>query len=314
MEQTHPAASPFGGSITALVTPFTGENGQSIDFDAFDALIERQIAACTSALVPCGTTGESPVLTHDEHGRIVQRCVRAVKGRVPVIAGTGSNSTSEAIALSRQAADCGADALLIVAPYYNKPTQEGLYAHFKAIHDATALPIILYNIPGRCVVDITLDTCARLADLPRIAGIKDATNDLTRPAALRERIAKPFALLSGEDATAPAFLAMGGHGCISVTANVAPDLCARMQDSWRTGDLKTFATLRDRLAPLHRALFLETSPAPVKYALSRLGLCAETLRLPLVPPGPATRRAVDEAIEISGISRTHAPSAQRMKH
>lgn len=314
MEQTHPAASPFGGSITALVTPFTGENGQSIDFDAFDALIERQIAACTSALVPCGTTGESPVLTHDEHGRIVQRCVRAVKGRVPVIAGTGSNSTSEAIALSRQAADCGADALLIVAPYYNKPTQEGLYAHFKAIHDATALPIILYNIPGRCVVDITPDTCARLADLPRIAGIKDATNDLTRPAALRERIAKPFALLSGEDATAPAFLAMGGHGCISVTANVAPDLCARMQDSWRTGDLKTFATLRDRLAPLHRALFLETSPAPVKYALSRLGLCAETLRLPLVPPGPATRRAVDEAIEISGISRTHAPSAQRMKH
>ncbi|MCB9979306.1 MAG: 4-hydroxy-tetrahydrodipicolinate synthase [Rhodospirillales bacterium] len=313
MSQSKLAARPFGGSITALVTPFAGQDADSVDFDAFDVLIERQIAARTSALVPCGTTGESPVLTHDEHGRIVQRCVRAVKGRVPVIAGTGSNSTREAIALSRQAADCGADALLIVAPYYNKPTQEGLYAHFKAIHDATALPIILYNIPGRCVVDITPDTCARLADLPRIAGLKDATNDLTRPTTLRARIAKPFALLSGEDATASAFLAMGGHGCISVTSNVAPDLCAQMHESWRAGDLSTFSTLRDRLAPLHRALFLETSPAPVKYALSRLGLCAETLRLPLVSPGPATRRAVDEALESAGIFGKAPLPAREMK-
>lgn len=313
MPQSPLAAPPFGGSITALVTPFAGQDADSIDFDAFDALIERQIAAGTSALVPCGTTGESPTLSPDEHGRIVQRCVRAVKGRVPVLAGTGSNSTREAIALSRQTADCGADAFLIVAPYYNKPTQEGLYAHFKAIHDATALPIILYNIPGRCGVDLTPDTCARLADLPRIAGIKDATNDLTRPAALRARIAKPFALLSGEDATVPAFLAMGGHGCISVTSNVAPDLCAQMHAAWRAGDLDSFAALRDRLAPLHRALFLETSPAPVKYALSRLGLCAETLRLPLVPPGPTTRRAVDEALESAGLFGTSAPMAQRVK-
>lgn len=308
------AAGPtaFEGSITALVTPFTGPEGNDLDLESFDTLIERQIAAGTSALVPCGTTGESPTLRPEDHRLIVQRCVQTVKGRVPVIAGTGANSTHETLALSRAACDAGADALLIVTPYYNKPTQEGLYAHYKAVHDATTLPILIYNIPGRCVIDMTLDTCARLAELPRIVGMKDATNDLARPTALRARIAKPFALLSGEDATAPSFLAMGGHGCISVTSNVAPELCAQLQTAWRTRDLDRFASLRDALAPLNRVLFLETSPAPVKYALSRLGLCAETVRLPLVPPGPATRRAVDEALEKLGLLPLAAP-ARRAK-
>lgn len=302
----------FQGSITALVTPFTGRGGDDLDLEAFDALIERQIAGGTSALVPCGTTGESPTLRPEDHRLIVQRCVKTVKGRVPVIAGTGVNSTHETIALSRTASEAGADALLIVTPYYNKPTQDGLYAHYKAVHDATALPILIYNIPGRCVIDMTPDTCARLAELPRIAGMKDATNDLARPTALRARIAKPFALLSGEDATAPAFLAMGGHGCISVTSNLVPEPCAQLQAAWRARDLDRFAALRDALAPLHRALFLETSPAPVKYALSRLGLCAETVRLPLVPPGPATRRAVDEAMDRLGLLPLPSP-ARRAK-
>jgi 4-hydroxy-tetrahydrodipicolinate synthase len=298
----------FQGSITALATPFAGTEAERVDLEAFDALIERQIAAGTSALVPCGTTGESPTLSPEDHTLIVQRCVRTVKGRVPVIAGTGSNSTRETIARSREASALGADALLIVTPYYNKPTQEGLYAHYKAVHDATNLPILIYNIPGRCIVDMTPDTCARLAALPRIAGMKDATNDLARPGALRARIAKPFALLSGEDATVPAFLAMGGHGCISVTSNVAPALCVQMHAAWTRGDLEAFGALRDRLAPLHRALFLETSPAPLKYALSRIGLCSEAVRLPLVPPGPATRRAVDEALDFAGLLTEPAPA------
>ncbi|HRC27693.1 MAG TPA: 4-hydroxy-tetrahydrodipicolinate synthase [Alphaproteobacteria bacterium] len=300
--------------MTALVTPFMGPDADRLDLEAFDALIERQIGAGTSALVPCGTTGESPTLSPEDHTLIVQRCVRTVKGRVPVIAGTGANSTRETITRSREASELGADALLIVTPYYNKPTQDGLYAHYKAVHDATDLPILIYNIPGRCVVDLSVDICARLAELPRIAGMKDATNDLARPCALRARIAKPFVLLSGEDATVPAFLAMGGHGCISVTANVAPDLCADMHAAWADRDLDRFDALRDRLVPLHRALFLETSPAPVKYALSRLGLCSEAVRLPLVPPGAATRRAVDEAMDFAGLlPRASSPPARHAK-
>lgn len=289
----------FQGSITALVTPFRAD---AIDWAAFDALIERQLAGGTRALVPCGTTGESPTLSATEHEAVIARCIAAVKGRVPVIAGTGSCATAEAIARTRHAAQAGADAVLIVAPYYNKPTQEGLFQHFKAIHDSSELPIVVYNIPGRAVVDINVETFARLAALPRIVGIKDATGDLARPAQIRTRIARPgFCQLSGDDATATAFLAQGGDGCISVTANVAPELCAQVQDAWATHDIARFAALRDRLAPLHRALFLETSPSPVKYALARLGLCAETVRLPLVPVSDACRKAVDAALDFAGL-------------
>ncbi len=289
----------FSGSIPALITPFT-EDG--IDDKAFQHLVDWQIGQGSSAVVPCGTTGESPTLSHEEHHRVVELCIEVAKGRVPVIAGAGSNSTEEAISLSRHAQTAGADALLIVTPYYNKPTQEGLYRHFQAIHDAVELPIIIYNIPGRSVIDMSIDTMARLAELPRIAGVKDATNDLVRPLATRLRLGETFCQLSGEDATATAFLAQGGHGCISVTANVAPALCAQMHRAWADGDLKTMAELRDRLMPLHRALFLETSPGPVKYAASLLGLCDERVRLPLVPPGEATRAAVREALAFAGLN------------
>lgn len=286
------------GAITALITPFS--NGE-IDWQAFDRLVEMQVEQGIHGVVPCGTTGESPTLSHDEHIRIVERCVQVVKGRIPVIAGTGSNSTVEALDLTRRAADVGADGALIVTPYYNKPTQEGLYEHFKAL-DKVGFPILIYNIPGRSVVDMSVATMARLADLPNIVGVKDATNDLSRPLEVRRIIGSDFCQLSGEDATSAGFLAQGGHGCISVTSNVAPNLCARMQTAWQNGDLESFAEIRDRLAPLHKALFLETSPAPVKYAASRLGLCSEELRLPLVPPGEACRKAVDAALDYAGIS------------
>lgn len=303
----------FQGSITAIVTPF--RDGE-IDGKAFDALIEHQIAAGTHALVPCGTTGESPTLSHAEHKSLVERCVKTVRGRVPVIAGTGSNSTREAIELTQHAAQAGANAALIVAPYYNKPTQEGLFQHYRTIHDSCDIPIIIYNIPGRSVVDINVDTFARLAELPRIVGVKDATNDLARPALMRTRISRAdFCQLSGEDGTAAAFLAQGGQGCISVTSNVAPEHCARMQNAWASGDLEGFAALRDRLVPLHRALFLETSPAPVKYALSRLGLCSDEVRLPLVPASAACRKAVDAALAFAGLlpdaeAESSAPKSQ----
>lgn len=289
----------FQGSLTALVTPF---RDGAIDWKAFEALAGRQIAGGTSALVPCGTTGESPTLSHDERGEVIRRCVEIAKGRLPVVAGTGTYSTAETIAATRAAAKAGADAALIVAPYYNKPTQEGLYQHYKAIHDSSDIPIVIYNIPGRSVVDINTETFARLAELPRIAGIKDATGDLSRPSQIRMRIARPgFCQLSGDDATAAGFLAQGGQGCISVTSNVAPEACAALQKAWIDGDLKSFAALRDRLAPLHRALFLETSPAPVKYALSSLGLCTDEVRLPLVPASAACRKAVDAALAFAGI-------------
>ncbi len=288
----------FRGSIVALVTPF--RNGE-IDEAAFRRLIEWHIAEGTHGFVPVGTTGESPTLSHAEHDRMIELCVETVAGRRPVIAGTGSNSTAEAIRLTRHAKEAGADAALIVTPYYNKPTQEGLYAHYRAIHDAVDLPILIYNIPGRSVIDMHPDTMARLAELPNIVGVKDATGDIVRPLVTAESCGEAFCQLSGEDGNSLAFLAHGGRGCISVTANVAPALCARMHEAWFADRPAEALALHRRLMPLHRALFLETSPAPVKYALSRLGHCSEELRLPLVPVGARTREAVDAALRHAGL-------------
>ncbi len=284
----------YKGSFCALITPF--QNGE-VDEDAFRRLVEWQIAEGTQGLVPCGTTGESPVLSHDEHDRVVSLTVKSAAGRVPVMAGTGSNSTEEAIRLTQHAYEAGADAALLVMPYYNKPTQHGMYNHFRAVHDASKLPLYIYNIPGRCVVDMSVETMARLADLPRIVGVKDASNDPVRPHQLRTALGgTPFNLLSGEDASQLAFLACGGHGTISVTANVAPKQCAAVHDAWMRGDPAKALELQDDLMPLHEALFLETSPGPVKFAASRLGLCSAEIRLPLVEPEAATREAVQSAM------------------
>ena len=288
----------FKGSIVALITPFT-ETG--IDERAFQSFVDWQISQGTHGVVPCGTTGESPTLSHEEHERVVALCVEAAGGRVPVIAGTGSNNTAEAIRFQRHAARAGADAALVVTPYYNRPTQEGLFQHYKAIHDAAELPIIIYNIPGRTAVEMTVETMARLAELPNIIGVKDATNDLARPLRTRVEIGPDFCQLSGEDASATAFLAQGGHGCISVTANAAPRQCADLQEAWQRGDLAAMAALRDRLAPLHRALFLESSPAPVKYACSLLGRCAPLVRPPLCPVGDQTQERVRAALRDAGV-------------
>jgi 4-hydroxy-tetrahydrodipicolinate synthase len=283
----------FKGSIPALITPM---KNYEIDWNAFDNFVEWQVEQGSHGVVPCGTTGESPTLSHDEHKAIVERCVQVVKKRVPVIAGTGSNSTREAIDFTEHAKKAGADAALIVAPYYNKPTQEGLYQHYKAINDAVKLPIIIYNIPGRSVIDINNDTMARLAQLPNIIGVKDATNDLTRPIDIRLKIGPVFCQLSGEDGTAPAFLAHGGHGCISVMANVAPKESAQMHEAWWKKDMETFDRLRDQLHLLSKNLFCETSPAPVKYAVSKLGFCSDEVRLPLVKASESARKIVDEAM------------------
>ncbi len=288
----------FKGSITALITPF---NNGRIDEACFQSFVEWQIAEGTDGLVPCGTTGESPTLSHEEHNRVVELAVEVAKGKVPVIAGAGSNSTAEAIALTRHAKKVGADAVLVVTPYYNKPTQEGLYQHFKAIHDAVDIPIVIYNIPGRSVVDMSIDTMARLARLPNIVGVKDATGDLLRPIRTRAAIGKSFCQLSGEDGTAVAFLANGGVGCISVTSNVAPRHCARLQDAWAAGDLATVDELRDGLASINDALFCETNPAPVKYAASLIGKCDGSLRLPLVEIGEASRTKVQAAMKGLGL-------------
>ena len=288
----------FKGSITALITPF--RNGV-VDEAAFQSLVEWQIAEGTDGLVPCGTTGESPTLSHEEHNRVVSMCVEAAAGRVPVIAGAGSNSTNEAILLAKHAKESGATAALSVTPYYNKPTQEGLYLHFKAVHDAVDIPIIIYNIPGRSVIDMNVETMARLAKLPNIVGVKDATNDLVRPVRTRLAAGPDFCQLSGEDATAVAFLANGGVGCISVTSNVAPGLCAALQDAWIAGDLAKVFVLRDRLAPLHDALFCETNPVPVKYAASLLGKCTPDARLPLAPISEAGKKRVEEAMKGAGL-------------
>jgi 4-hydroxy-tetrahydrodipicolinate synthase len=288
----------FKGSLVALITPF--RDGK-VDADGFQSFVEWQIAEGTHGLVPVGTTGESPTLSHEEHRRVVELCVEAARGRVPVIAGTGSNSTAEAIELTAHAKAAGADAALVVTPYYNKPTQEGLYQHYKAIHDAVDLPVIIYNIPGRCVVDMTVETMARLAELPRIVGVKDATNDLVRPLRTRTEIGPDFCQLSGEDATVTGFLAQGGHGCISVTGNVAPRLCATMHEAWQAGDLAKMGEIRDRLMPLHQALFCETSPAPVKFAASLLGKARDEVRLPLVPATAGARDRVRAAMRHAGL-------------
>lgn len=299
----------FKGSITALITPF--RDGE-IDWDSFDNLVEWQIEQGTHGLVACGTTAESPALTEDEHRSIVERCIDLVKGRIPVIVGTGSPSTAKTIASTRHAKEAGADAALIVTPYYNKPSQEGLYAHYKAVNDAVALPVIIYNIPGRSIVDMNLETMSRLAELPHIVGVKDATADLARPSLLRNKAGSDFCQLSGEDGTAAAFLAQGGHGCISVLSNIAPAECARMQEAWINGDRETFESLRDLLAPLSQALFTEPSPAPVKYAASRLGLCSDEMRLPLIPATEICRKLVDTLMDHAGLTADQKAIKSRM--
>ena len=288
----------FQGSIVALITPF--KNGR-VDEKAYQKFIEWQIAEGTEGVVPCGTTGESATMSHDEHRRVVELCIEVAKGKVPVIAGTGSNSTAEAIELTRHAKTAGADAVLIVTPYYNKPTQEGLFRHYSAIHDAVEIPIIVYNIPGRSAVDMSVETMARLAKLRNIVGVKDATADLTRPMKTRLAIGPKFCQLSGEDGTALPFLAAGGVGCISVTANVAPRLCSEMQTAWRRGDIKTASDRQDRLMPMHIALFCETNPAPAKFAASLLGKCGPEVRLPLVEMSDASKTLVRAAMTKTGL-------------
>src|SRR5579885_2035867 len=292
------AKTSFRGSFTALVTPF--KNG-SLDEKAFRALVCWQIAEGTNGLVPVGTTGESPTLSHEEHKLVVEWCVEETKGRVPVVAGAGSNSTKEAIELSQHAEKAGADAVLVVTPYYNKPTQEGLYHHFKAINDAIGIPIIIYNIPARSVIDMSVDTMKRLFELKNIAGVKDATANVARVTQQRAAMGEDFNQLSGEDVTALGFMAHGGHGCISVTSNVAPRLCAEFQAACRKGDFAAALKLQDKLAPLHVNLFVETSPAPVKYALSLIGKCANTVRLPMVPATEKAQAAVREAMVHAGL-------------
>jgi 4-hydroxy-tetrahydrodipicolinate synthase len=292
------AKTSFRGSFTALLTPFA--NG-SLDEKAFRGLVEWQIAEGTSGLVPVGTTGESPTLSHEEHRQVVEWCVATAKGRVPVVAGAGSNSTKEAIDLSRHAEKAGADAVLVVTPYYNKPTQEGLYQHFKAINDAIGIPIIIYNIPARSVIDMSVDTMKRLFELPNIAGVKDATANVIRVSQQRQAMGVGFNQLSGEDASALGFMAHGGHGCISVTSNVAPRLCAEFQSACLRGDFAGALVLQDKLMPLHTALFLETNPAPAKYALSVLGKCDAIVRLPMVPLAEATKTAVRAAMVHAGL-------------
>ncbi|WP_243367874.1 4-hydroxy-tetrahydrodipicolinate synthase [Microvirga solisilvae] len=288
----------FKGSITALVTPF--KDG-AVDEAAFRAFINWQIEQGTHGLVPVGTTGESPTLSHKEHDRVIEICVDEVKGRVPVIAGAGSNSTEEAIGFSRHAEKCGADAVLIVTPYYNKPTQEGLYQHFKAINDAIGIPIFIYNIPGRSVIDMSVETMARLFELKNIVGVKDATANLARTSLQRQAMGPDFIQLSGEDATALGFMAHGGHGCISVTSNVAPRFCAEMQEACLKGDYATALKVQDRLMPLHTNLFIETNPSPVKYAASVLGLMKDDVRLPMIPVSDGTKKAVRSAMVHAGL-------------
>src|ERR1700761_8914886 len=288
----------FRGSFVALITPF--RNG-GVDETKFQDFVAWQVEQGTHGLVPTGTTGEAPTLSHKEQERVIALCAEVANGRVPVIAGTGSNSTAHTIELTRMAKEAGATAALIVCPYYNKPTQEGLYQHFKTIHDAVDLPIVIYNIPGRSSVDMSNATMARLAKLANIVGVKDATNDLARPLRMRVDIGAGFCLLSGEDATSVAYLAQGGDGCISVTANVAPRLCAELHESWQRGDVASVREINQRLILLHDALFAETSPAPVKYAASLLGRCTAEVRQPLWAIMPETQDRVQRAMRSAGL-------------
>jgi 4-hydroxy-tetrahydrodipicolinate synthase len=289
----------FKGSLVALITPMRDDG--TVDEKAYAAFVDWQIKEGTQGVIPVGTTGESPTLSHEEHRRVVEIAVEVSKGRVPVIAGTGSNSTEEAIALTRHAKEAGADAALIVTPYYNKPTQEGMFLHYTAIADAVDLPIIIYNIPPRSVVDMSVDTMARLARHRNIIGVKDATANLARPLHTRRACGDDFCQLSGEDHTALSFNAAGGHGCISVTANVAPRQCSEMQTAWAEGRFKDAIAIQNRLVPLHDALFSETSPGPVKYAASLLGKTSERCRLPLAPLMEPTRARVKAAMTEVGL-------------
>jgi 4-hydroxy-tetrahydrodipicolinate synthase len=291
-------ADRIKGSITALITPM--RQGE-LDEKSFRRLVDWQIAEGTEGLVPVGTTGESPTLSHREHMRVVALCIEAAGGRVPVIAGAGSNATREAIELTRHAKEAGADAVLSVAPYYNKPTQEGLYRHFASIADAVDIPIVLYNIPGRSIVEISVETMARLAEHANIVGVKDATGNLARASRDRDALPKDFIRLSGDDATALGFMAHGGHGCISVTSNIAPKLCADFQRACHAGDYGAALAVQDRLMRLHDALFCEASPAPTKYAASLLGLCETESRLPIMPLSEKGADTVRTAMQAAGI-------------
>ncbi|HEX4294819.1 MAG TPA: 4-hydroxy-tetrahydrodipicolinate synthase [Rhizomicrobium sp.] len=286
------------GSIPALITPM--RDGK-VDEAAFRRLVDWQIAQGSHGLVPCGTTGESPTLSHDEQARVIEICVEEARGRVPVIAGAGSNATAEVIALTKRAKAAGADAVLSVTGYYNKPSQEGLYRHYAAIADAVDIPIIVYNIPGRAIVEISVETMGRLAELSNVIGVKDATANLARPIRERAACGKAWRMLSGEDATTLGYMVQGGHGCISVTANVAPKLCADFQNACQQGAWDTALALQERLMPLHDAMFVEPSPAPVKYAGSLLGLCSDEVRLPLVAASDAARACVREAMSAAGL-------------
>ncbi|WP_332688165.1 4-hydroxy-tetrahydrodipicolinate synthase [Devosia sp.] len=287
------------GSITALITPMLNGN---VDEKAFASFVEWQIAEGTHGLVPVGTTGESPTVSHEEHRRVVEICVEVANKRVPVIAGAGSNSTAEAVSLARFAEDTGADAVLSVVPYYNKPNQEGLFQHFSAVAKAVGIPVILYSVPGRTVVDLTVDTIARLHEAhANIIGVKDATGNLERASMQRNKLGKDFILLSGDDSTALGFNAHGGHGCISVTSNVAPRLCSQMQELSLAGDFIGAREINDKLVYLHKDLFMEPNPSPAKYVANRLNLCANEMRLPLVPISKPTRDAMDFAIAHAGL-------------
>lgn len=289
---------PFRGAITALITPF---RDGAVDEDAFVALIERQIAAGIHGLVPAGTTGETSTLSHDEHRRVVELCVQTARGRVPVIAGAGSNATSEAIELARHAKAVGADAVLVVAPYYNRPSQEGLYQHYAAINDAVQIPVITYNVPGRTVADLSNETLERLSKLPNIVGIKDATGDLTRISIQRLTCGPEWVLLSGDDPTGLGYIAHGGAGCISVTSNVAPESVAAFYNAALSRDWDTALYLQDRLIRLHKALFLDASPAPTKFAMAHLGLCSDEVRLPIAPCADAVKPVILDAMREAGV-------------
>ena len=288
----------FKGAVPALVTPF--KDG-AIDERAFRELVERQISGGVHGLVPVGTTGETSTLSHEEHRRVVELCVEIAAGRVPVIAGAGSNSTAEAISLVKHAKTVGAQAALVVTPYYNRPSQEGLYRHYAAINDAVELPVLVYNVPGRTSVDISNETVARLAKLPNIAGVKDATSDLSRASVMRQTCGDDFVLLSGEDATALGYMAQGGHGCISVTANVSPDGMSSLMNACLSGDWPGALYWQDRLIKLHKALFADASPSPTKFALAHLGLCQEDVRLPIAPCSEAARESVIDAMREAGV-------------
>ena len=283
----------FFGSIPALITPF---NKDGVDYDSVQKIIEWSIEQGSHGFVPCGTTGESPTLSHDEHKNVVDVCIKIVDKRVPVIAGTGSNNTVEAIEFTKHAEESGADGALIVTPYYNKPTQEGLYLHYKKIAESTNLPIIIYNIPGRSIVDMSIETMVELSKIKNIIGVKDATNDLFRPLLTRTKIKKDFCYLSGEDGTALAYLIQGGNGCISVTANIAPKLCSELHNHWKNKEIDEALQINLKLAKIHYALFIESSPGPVKYAAELLNLCSAETRLPIAPIKDSTKLIIKKCM------------------